>query len=164
MPSPDNPLLMGSSSFSIQPDLPSLKNQTMNKDANIIYRSVVNLNHHRRINNNQLSLFGPNRSIVEHNGKQFVMELKERMERRRIQVFDETTGQMRLFEVTDYIPTRTVRSMRIHPQNGTSWNSVPRHFSFNHRSILPAITTDRKEPVTSSNLVDFVGLSKFSMV
>lgn len=140
----------------------------MSKDANIIYRSVVNLNHHRRVNNNQLASFGPNRSIVERNGKQFVTELKERMERRHVQVFDPTTGQMRLFEVTDYIPSRTVRSIRIHPENNVSSNSLPRNFSSNHRSTLPAITYDRKESPAAaavvSNLVDFNGLSKFSII
>jgi hypothetical protein len=157
--------LIRSSSISVQPNLPLLNNRTMNKDVNIIYRSVTNLNHHRRTNNNQLSLFGPNRSIVERNGKQFVTEMKERIERRHVQVLDETTGQIRLFEVTDYIPSRIVRSMRIHPQNGTSWNSVPHQSSFNHRSILPAITYNSQEPTkSSSNLVDFNGLSKLSSV
>lgn len=88
----------------------------MNKDARIVYRSVVNLNPHRRINNRQLSSFEPQRSIVERNGKQFVTELKERMERRHVQVFDETTGRMRLFEVLDYIPSRVVRSAKNNPQ------------------------------------------------
>ncbi len=129
----------------------------MSKDASIIYRSVTNLNHHRRTNNHQLSSFGPSRSIVERNGKQFITEMKERMERRHVQVFDETTGQMRLFEVTDYIPSRIVRSMRIHPQNNTS--------SFNNHSVLPAITYNPTEPTKSStNLVDFNGLSEFSTV
>ena len=148
---------MRSSSVSPQPDLPTLKDQTMNKDANIIYRSVTNLNHHRRTNNHQLSFFGPNRSIVERNGKQFITEMKERMERRHVQVFDETTGQMRLFEVTDYIPSRIVRSMRIHPENHTS--------SFKYHSVLPAITYNPTAPKKSStSLMDFNGLSEFTTV
>ena len=88
----------------------------MNKDPRIVYRSVVNLNHRQRMNNQLLSSFEPQRSIVERNGKQFVTEFKERMERRHVQVFDETTGRMRLFEVVDYIPSRVVRSAKSNPQ------------------------------------------------
>ena len=88
----------------------------MNGDARIVYRSVTNLNHHRRMDNRQLSSFEPQSSIVERNGKQFVTEIKQRMERRHVQIFDETTGRMRLFEVLDYIPSRVVRSAKSNPQ------------------------------------------------
>ena len=92
-------------------------NPSMNNDAVVMRRSIINLNKHQRLNNHQLTLTPPNRSIVERNGKQFLYRIKERMERRYVQVFDETRGQMRLFEVTDYIPTRTVRPLRHKPQS-----------------------------------------------
>jgi hypothetical protein len=154
--------------FPFQPNY-SIHNQTMNNDVFIVSRSTMNLNNHRRLNGNHLSSFRPNRSIVERNGKQFLTEVKERMERRYVEVFDETTGRMRLFEVTDYIPSRTVRAMKpnVHfqSQNGISRNPLPPNFSSNHRPPLSSMPNNQTEPtITPSNLVDFNGLSKYSTV
>ena len=128
----------------------------MHRDANIIYRSIIHFNHHRRINNNQFSFFGPQQSTVERNGKQFLIEFKERMERRHVQVFDETMGKMRLFEVVDFIPSRTVRSIKANPQFQAP-NHVPPRFSSTRPSALPAMINQRIEPAPPSNVV---GLSK----
>jgi hypothetical protein len=134
----------------------------MNSDATVISRSTINLK------NNHFSSFRPNRSIVERNGKQFFTELNERMERRYVQVFDEMTGRMRLFEVTDYIPSRIVRPMRANPQfssqNRASRTPLPSRFSLNNHSALPSMPTGRTEPSAPSNLVDFNGLSKYQPV
>ena len=127
----------------------------MSNDPVIIRRSVVNLNKHRRTNDNQLATYTSRPTIIERNGKQFVTEVKERMERRYVQIFDDATGQMRLFEVTDYIPTRTVTSVRNSPQQSFSTRS-----SFNHRPSSRSTLNSRPEPTATSNLVNFNDLSK----
>jgi hypothetical protein len=141
-------------------------NQTMDNDAFVIRRSFVNLNKHQRSNNNQLTISPPSHSIVERNGKKFLTELKERMERRYVQVFDENRGYMRLFEVTDYIPTRTVRSMKNNSQF-QSRNNPPRNFMsdgypVNQRPSFRDTYNTRTKPATPSNLLDFQGLSNYS--
>jgi hypothetical protein len=129
---------------------------TMNRDAMVVAHSVSNLNH-------RSSSFRPNRTIVERNGKQFVTEFKERMERRYVQVFDETTGRMRLFEVTDFIPSKTIRSIRNHRQaqiqNGPSRNIATSNPSSDPRSARPPSANSRREAATQSNLLDFSDLS-----
>lgn len=124
----------------------------MTGDARIVYRSVTNLNHHRRIDNRQLSSFEPQRSIVERNGKQFVTEIKQRMERRHVQIFDETTGRVRLFEVLDYIPSRVVRSAKSTGQrqipnddSRSSHSSSSRSERGNHPSDTDRLQTQAEE-------------------
>ncbi len=155
--------MLRSSSYAFQPNFLT-HNRTANSDPIVISRSVINLDNHRRLNDNHLSSFRPSRSIVERNGKQFLTETKERMERRYVQVFDETTGQMRLFEVTDYIPSRTVRSIRANPQfqsqNGFSRNPLPSRFPLNNRPPMPNNRLDSAK--SSSNLINFNGSSKYS--
>ncbi len=135
----------------------------MNNDAFVIRRSFVNLNKHQRLNNNQLAISPPTRSIVERNGKKFLSELKERMERRYVQVFDENRGYMRLFEVTDYIPTRTVRSVNNNSQfqsrNNPSRNFMSTGYPVNQRPSFRDTYNTRTKP---SNLLDFQGLSNYS--
>ena len=133
----------------------------MNNDAFVIRRSIVNLNVHQRLNNKQLALSPQSRSIVERNGKQFLAELKERMERRYVEVFDEYTGQMRLFEVTDYIPSRSVRSIKKSPQF-QSRNMFPTRPPVDQRHAFQNTPNGLSEPATPSNLRDFRNLSKYS--
>ncbi|CAF1462653.1 unnamed protein product [Adineta ricciae] len=132
----------------------SHRNQTMSNDPVIIRRSVVNLNKHRRTDDNQLATYASRPTIIERNGKQFVTEVKERMERRYVQIFDEATGQMRLFEVTDYIPTRTVTSVRNSPQRSFSTRSP-----FNQRPSSRGTLNSRPEPTATSTLVNFSDLN-----
>lgn len=89
----------------------------MHGEATVIARAVLELNQHRRPTKPTFS-----RTIVERNGKQYLTEMKERIERRYVQIFDENLGRMRLFEVTDYIPTRTVRPLvkRAAPRSSTA--------------------------------------------
>lgn len=75
-------------------------------DATVIARTVIDFNSQRRA---PKQLFPSSRTIVERNGKQFRTEIKERIERRYVQIFDENLGRMRFFEVTDYIPTRIIQ-------------------------------------------------------
>ena len=102
--------------------------------------------------------------IVERNGKQFLAEYKERMERRYVQVFDESMGRTRLFEVTDIIPTKTVRSLNnprlAHLQNGVLRNTLTPTLPSNQRSTRPPSVNERREAATQSNLLDFKDLSK----
>jgi hypothetical protein len=81
----------------------------MNGDAVVISRSVINPNNHQRKRNFISSSSRPSRTLIERNGKQFLTEFRERAERRYVQCFDESTQQMRFFEVIDYIPCRTIR-------------------------------------------------------
>lgn len=99
-----------------------LHNPRLNDDATVIFRSVLNLDDHRRSNKFPLARTPPRPTIVEHRGKQFLSEYRERIERRYVQVFDESVGRMRFFEVTDFIPSQTVRPMRQSNQRRT--NSV----------------------------------------
>ncbi|CAF1128352.1 unnamed protein product [Adineta steineri] len=152
------------SSRTPSPNLPAY-NQTMTSEPTIIRRSIIDLNKHRRLNNNQLTSYPPNRSVIERNGKQFLTELRERLERRYVQIFDESTGQMRLFEVTDYIPTRTVKSVTNSPQLSLHRNAIrnsfsPRSSSFNqHSSARNKLNNPIQTTTTPSNLVDFNDLN-----
>ncbi|UJR10452.1 hypothetical protein I4U23_014656 [Adineta vaga] len=141
----------------------SQRNQTMNTDPVIVRRSVINLNKHRRTENNQLASYTSRPTIVERNGKQFVTQTKERLERRYVQIFDEMTGGMRLFEVTDYIPTRTVTSVRNSPQlpvhNNATRHSFSTRSSFNQHSPSRNILNSRPELTIPSNLVNFKDLN-----
>jgi len=158
-------------SFSFQSNYPT-HNQTMNNDAIVISRSVINLDNHRHSHHNRFSSFRPNRSIIERNGKQFLTELNERLEQRYVEVFDETAGRRRLFEVTDYIPSRIIREIRpnsqFQSQNSISRNPLPPKFSSNPPPLPPPMSSNRREPLpplsSSSNLVDFKGLSKYSTI
>jgi hypothetical protein len=102
----------------------------LNGDATVIFRTVLNLDDYQRWNQFPLTHTRPQPTIVEHQGKQFVSEYRERLERRSVQVFDESVGRMRYFEVTDYIPSRTVRPMQ----------------QFSQRRINPVILTARPAP------------------
>ena len=116
-------------------------NANMNRNPVILSRSIQNINK----DNNQMNNL--NRSIIEHNGKRFLTELNHRMERRYVQVYDDKINQMRFFEVTDFIPCRTIRSFRVHPQtNGFS------------RQPLRSNVIQRRES-TKSNLLNFEDLS-----
>lgn len=172
-----------STSFSTQPNF-SPHNRSRNNDAIVLSRSVLNLNNHHRRNHNHFSSYRPNQSIIERNGKQFITESHERMEQRHVQFFDETTGRVRLFEVTDYIPSKTVRAVRPHTpfrsQNRTHQTAISANFPLNNRLALPPIPNNRTEPAPPtqlpaashrqqppspapppSNLRDFNGLSKY---
>jgi hypothetical protein len=96
----------------------------MNGDAIVISRSVINTNGHRRRNLSS-SPFRPSLTIVERNGKQFLIEFRERTERRYVQCFDESTQQMRFFEVNDYIPYRIIRPYKHKYQYLSQNNIVP---------------------------------------
>lgn len=66
-------------------------------------------------------------TIIEHHGKQFIIELKERTEQRYVQYFDEETQQMRFFEVTDSIPYRVIRPLHQNIQSRSqSVSTLPR--------------------------------------
>jgi hypothetical protein len=101
-------------------------------------------------------------SIVERNGKRFLIEHRERIEQRYVQIYDDTTRQMRLFEVTDVIPIRIVRSTKnVHKDSfaddRTSSKYVHRQrssriidtmldngmFIYHHRSFASDYSTDQ---------------------
>ncbi|CAF4001054.1 unnamed protein product, partial [Rotaria magnacalcarata] len=126
--SPQNQLTIRNSLYSFQPNF-EMFNQIMNHDAVVIGRASMNLNNYQRFNNNHTSLHRPSRGIVEHNGKQFITEFKERIEHRYVQIFDEYLGQIRVFEVTDYIPTRVIRPMRNRIQYPLHKRSIPGRIS-----------------------------------
>jgi hypothetical protein len=84
----------------------------INGDAVVISRSVVNLHDELKLKNHCSSSCQPRRIVVERDGKQFFVEYKERTELRYVQYMDETTHQMRCFEVTDCIPYRIIRPYR----------------------------------------------------
>ena len=96
-------------------------NPLANSDATVIFRSVLNLDDQQRWTVSPLSSIRARPTIVEHRGQQFLSEYRERLERRYVQVYDESVGRMRFFEVTDYIPSRTVRPVRQFNQRRTDF-------------------------------------------
>ena len=119
----------------------------------IFSRSTAHVNNQRRWNPHP-----PQRSIFERNGKKFVVELQERMERRYVQVYDEAAGRMRLFEVIDYIPTRTVRPLRYAGMPPPVTSNFSR---FNQRTVTPLPRgMSRPASTTPSRLLDFHGLGR----
>ena len=141
-------VIMQNQPYSTLPNF-EMYNPTMKNDPIVIGRSIINLN-------KRSPSIRPNHVIVERNGKQFLTELSARMERRYVQIFDETTSQIRLFEVTDYIPTKTVRSMK------KRYHSLTPNFSINHRPGFPPTPKGRTTIQTASNLVHSSDLSKHS--
>jgi hypothetical protein len=154
----------------------------MNSEAAVISRSVINPNDHRRTRSHFSSSFRPFRTIVERNGKQFLVEFKERTERRYVQCIDETTHQMRFFEVIDCIPCRIIRPYKHKSQslsqNDTSQNTFLPTRRSNQRpapppipsdrlfpqTVNPPVHNDRLKPVAPSNPSDSKNSSKYSDV
>lgn len=140
----------------------------MSNDAIIIARSIISPNSHRRFINNHSSSYHPDGKIVEYNGKQFRTEYKERIERRYVQIFDQSTGRVRLFEVTDYVPTKIVRSIRhkSHPHLQNKSLSYPQTITYpsNQGSANSTTLNNRPEPLASSKLLGFTNLSKYSKI
>ncbi|CAF3391409.1 unnamed protein product [Rotaria sp. Silwood1] len=155
-------LIIRNPSYSFRPHF-QMYNQTMYNDAHVIARSVLNFDNHQQFNNYQLSPFRPNHTIIEHNGKQFLTELRARMERRYVEVFDQYEGRMRLFEVTDYIPTRIIREIRSTPasqsQRRAPTNRLLPNFPSSQNSRRLTMPSDRTQATQRSNLVDFMDLN-----
>ncbi|CAF0865473.1 unnamed protein product [Rotaria sordida] len=159
---PEKQLIIRKPSYYFQLNFP-MYNEPINNDAIVIARSVINFNNQRQFNNNQLSSFQPNGTIIEHNGKQYLTDLRERIEQRCVEIFDENTGRIRLFEVTDYIPTRIIQTISSIPQSQlqrrTPLNGLPPRFPLNQSSRRLPISSDPKAAVTSSNLADIKDLN-----
>ncbi|CAF3805356.1 unnamed protein product [Rotaria sordida] len=105
---PQQQIIQGNTTHDGRFDL-FVHNQTMNNNSAVISRSIMTRNDLRCLKNYYSSLFRPEWSIVEHNGKQFVVEFTQRTERRFVQFMDDKTHQMRLFEVIDCIPSTIIR-------------------------------------------------------
>lgn len=117
----------------------------MNGGAVIIARSIIQPEKQQRTRDH---LPVPSRSsstIIEHHGKQFLTELKERTERRYVQYFDEETHQMRFFEVTDSIPYRVIRPLHQDIQSRSQSVSMLPPQS-NQRAIHASSSTDQLNP------------------
>ena len=140
------------SSSSVQSDSPTPQ-QTMSGDVVVLSRSIIHPNDYRHTRNS-FSSFQPFSTIVEHNGKQFLVEFKKRTERRYIQYFDPTIQQMRYFEAIDHIPYRTIQPYKHDFQsslrNNTFQNISTAAFRSNRRAILPSQPNRRPLSPTSS--------------
>jgi hypothetical protein len=140
--------------------------QTMKDDAVVMSRSVLNPNNHRRSKNHRFSSSRPFRTIVERNGKQFLVEFKERTERRYVQCIDETTHQTRSFEVIDRIPYRIIRPYKNKSQSlsqkDTSQNTFVPKFRLNQYPALPPVLNDGSKTVAPANPIENRNLSKCS--
>lgn len=100
------------------------QNKRKNSDAFVVSRFVTKRHDRQHIEDNHYSSrTQPVTSIIEHNGKQFCVTPKQRTEHRYVQCFDEATHTMRLFEVTDYIPTRSIRPYRYNNQSQSNTES-----------------------------------------
>jgi len=178
---PQQQIIARNTSPSVRFNLPS-HHQTTRGDAVVISRSVINQNDQQRTRNHFSSSFRPFYTTVEHNGKQFLVESKERIERRYVQCIDETTHQIRSFEVIDYVPYKIIRPYKHKSQylsqKDTSQNTFLPTLRSNQRPALSPIPndrsfpqsvpsptfSDRSETVTSSDSVDSRFLSKYSAV
>ncbi len=146
---------------SVRPDAP-VYHQKLNGDAVVRSRSVINRNDQHHLRNHRLSSVQPHRTIVEHNGKKFLVELQERTERRYVQYRDETTHKMRFFEVIDYIPYRIIQpykhTSQSLPKDDTSYNSTLRS---SQHSVPPPLLNKRLETTAPSNSINPKSLSKY---
>jgi hypothetical protein len=156
--------------------------QGINGDTTVISRSLINSDDHRYLKNHHSSSFQPYSIVVEHNGKQFLVEFKERTELRYVQFIDEITHQMKCFEVIDCIPCRIVRPYRrisqSLPQDNTSENTsvlnlrlgqrsaVPPapNFPSSQRSIALSVPTGQSETVTALNSICNRSLNEYKSV
>jgi hypothetical protein len=141
---------------------PPVYHQKLNGDAVVLSRSVINRNEQHHLINHRLSSVQPRRTIVEHNGKKFLVELRERTERRYVQYRDETTHKMRFFEVIDYIPYRIIQPYKYASQplskDDTSYNSTLRS---SHHSVPSPLLNKRLETTAPSNSTNPRSLSKY---
>ncbi|CAF3379189.1 unnamed protein product [Rotaria sp. Silwood1] len=139
-----------------------IHHQTMYGDAVVISRSIMDRNNQRCLQNHCSTSFRPNRSIVQHNGKQFIVEFTQRIEQRFIQFMDKKTNRMRFFDVIDCIPSTIVRSYGSKSQS-LSQNSTSRP---NHRSdqclARQQIPNYRSQTVIPLSFIDKRSFSKYS--
>ncbi|CAF3686333.1 unnamed protein product, partial [Adineta steineri] len=103
----------------------------------------------QHFNNHSSSSLRRPPTLVKRNGKQFIIEFKERTERRYVQYNDDQTHQKRIFEVTDCIPYRTIKPYMRESQSSLNNDSL----SNSLHSSLPSIPKTRLESnkLSSSN-------------
>ena len=141
---PQQQIIAHNTPSSVQSNSPSPSpHQTMNGDTVIISQSTMNIND-PEISKNYSSLsVRPLRTIVERNGKQFLVESKDRIEQRYVQYTDEISHQKRLFEVIDCIPYRIIRPYQDKSQslspNDLSQNTLLPTLQSNQCSLLPPV-------------------------
>lgn len=112
----NEPLLHSSQlPLEIQSNFEMFNRNAYNDDAVVISRSVANLGNYPRHANDYSSSLRRNSSIVEYHGRKYITEFQERVERRYVQIFDTDLGRMRVFEVTDYVPTKIIKPLRNRP-------------------------------------------------
>lgn len=114
----------------------------MNGDAVVISRSIIQPEKEQGTRDHLPTLSSSSSTIIEHHGKQFLTELRERTERRYVQYYDEETHQMRFFEVIDSIPYRVIRPLNQNIQSRSQSVSVFPHQS-KRRAILPSASIDQ---------------------
>jgi len=146
---PEQQINAQNSSYSIRSNS-STHHETITSDPVVISRSFIDINDQQQKRNHFSSSFRPFNTIVERNGEQFLVEFKERTERRYVQYIDETTHQKRVFEVTDCIPYRTIRPYRDKSQY-LSQNDI----------VRPPILDDHPKSVAPANPIDNGSLSKY---
>ena len=117
----------------------------MNGGAVIIARSIIQPEKQQRTRDHFPVPSRSSSTIIEHHGKQFLTELKERTERRYVQYFDEETHQMRFFEVTDSIPYRVIRPLNQNIQSRSQSVSFSPPQS-SQRAIHASSSTDQLNP------------------
>jgi len=161
---PQQQINVQNSSYSIRSNS-SAHPKTMTGDPVVTSRSFININDQQEKRNHFSSSFRPFSTIIERNGEQFLVEFKERTERRYVEYIDETTHQKRVFEVTDCIPYRTIRPYRQKSQylsqNDISQNNCPPSLQSNRQPVRPPILDDQSKSVVLSNFIDNRSLSKY---
>ncbi|CAF1249138.1 unnamed protein product, partial [Didymodactylos carnosus] len=124
-------------------------NTMLRRDSNavVLSHSSINLGRGQHVMNQ----FQPTRIIANRNGRQYIEDMNERIEKRFVRCTNDF-GEKKYFEVIDIIPIKTVQ--RYNQSNGQN-NLTPLRSS-QYGGQIPMINFRRPMPTTQ--LMDFVDL------
>ncbi|CAF3070714.1 unnamed protein product [Rotaria socialis] len=129
----------------------STYDQPTNGDVAVIPRSVTNRNDPHCFENHLPSSFQPQQSIIEHKGRKFLVETKNRTERRYVECVDDKTHRFRYFEVVDCVPIRTVRPYRNQSRSVLRHDTFHPNFRSSHHSDLSQTSHDQSKAALPSS-------------
>ncbi|CAF1648695.1 unnamed protein product [Adineta ricciae] len=134
--------------------------RTTNNNTVIISRSVTDDYDQNTTGNDCTSCAQPKNPIIERNGKQFIVKVKQRTERRYVEYLDETTQKKRFFEVIDHVPYRVVEPYKNQSQISLEQKSFPTTFQPSRRlnravTVLPA-PADNLSDVSTSDEIEYL--------
>ncbi|UJR35466.1 hypothetical protein I4U23_028222 [Adineta vaga] len=130
-----------------QPDAP-MYDKIRSNDTVILSRSLMHEKDQQQMKNYCSTSIRPEHTMVERNGKKFIVKVKHRTERRYVEYNDPNTHKKRLFEVIDCIPYRIIEPYNEHSKsNNRSLQSTVRS---SHSPIILALAENRSETSSPS--------------